>query len=360
MAIIISRDGKNAKRIDKSDFAEEDQLQQYIYANPESIPLYDIKEDIRLLLLGREFPTDSGPIDAIGIDKDGDIYCVETKLYKNPDKRLVVAQVLDYGASLWRSYQDFSEFTGWMEREANKTFRVSVSQRIKDFFVMEDDDVTNTLHAVKRNLNAGKIKFVVLMDQLHDPLKNLIVFLNQSSRFDIYAVEMEFYQYEAYEIMIPRLFGAEVKKDVDAASQSPRRAWDENSFLTDLKTKNVTESDGFAIKKLLNFSRDVADELSWGTGVTTASFSAKFRKIARGSLYTVRSDGIFIPNFGWLSGNEKSEMYRDEFAKDLRNIPGLNIPESYEKFYPATPVAKWSPFVDRIIQAVQRLLSIQG
>jgi hypothetical protein len=53
-------------------------------------------------LSDRAFPTNSGPIDALGINKDGEIYIIETKLYKNPDKRLVVAQVLDYGASLWQ------------------------------------------------------------------------------------------------------------------------------------------------------------------------------------------------------------------------------------------------------------------
>jgi len=102
MPIIISQSGKNAQKVEQSKFEQEDHLQQYIYDNPESIPLYDIKEDIKLLILVREFPTQSGPIDALGVDADGSVYMVETKLYKNPDKRLVVAQVLDYGASLWK------------------------------------------------------------------------------------------------------------------------------------------------------------------------------------------------------------------------------------------------------------------
>jgi len=64
MSIIISKNLKNAVKVDRSSFALEDNLQQYIYDNPESIPLYDIKEDIKLLILAREFPTASGPIDA--------------------------------------------------------------------------------------------------------------------------------------------------------------------------------------------------------------------------------------------------------------------------------------------------------
>ena len=110
MSIIISSNGKNAVKVEKSSFDKEGYLQKYIYDNPESIPLYEIKEDIRLLILAREFPTNSGPIDAIGIDKYGELYIIETKLYANADKRKVIAQSLDYGAALWKHSNDFSEF----------------------------------------------------------------------------------------------------------------------------------------------------------------------------------------------------------------------------------------------------------
>lgn len=151
MAIIISKHGKNAKKVEKSSFEKEDYLQKYIYDNPESIPLYDIKEDIRLLIISREFSTSSGPIDALGIDKDGEMYLIETKLYKNPDKRLVMAQVLDYGASLWRSYGDFSKFIKTVEESVRKNFGVSFSQKLKDFFGLEDSDVDTLLDSLTVN-----------------------------------------------------------------------------------------------------------------------------------------------------------------------------------------------------------------
>lgn len=68
MALIISKNGKNAKKIEKSTIEREDYLQKYIYDNPESIPLYEIKEDIRICIIAREVPTNSGFIDAFGID----------------------------------------------------------------------------------------------------------------------------------------------------------------------------------------------------------------------------------------------------------------------------------------------------
>src|SRR3989339_186318 len=171
MAIIISQDGKNAQKIDKSDFEKEGYLQNYIHENPESIPVYEIEEDKKLFVVAREFPTESGPIDALAIDKDGDIYVVETKLYKNPDKRTVVAQVLDYGATIWSYYKDFTEFLARLDMGTKKKFGVGVREKIKDFFQHEEELQTEELlEAVKANLNKGVFRFVVLMDHLEDRL----------------------------------------------------------------------------------------------------------------------------------------------------------------------------------------------
>jgi len=122
MAIIISKNGKDAKKINKSIIDKEDYLQKYIYDNPETVPLYEINENLRICILAREVPTNSGAIDALGIDQDGNIYIIETKLYKNPDKRLVVAQVLDYGASLWNNTNDFEGFMTFLRKKAIKDF----------------------------------------------------------------------------------------------------------------------------------------------------------------------------------------------------------------------------------------------
>lgn len=360
MAIIISKSGRNAKKVEKSDFEKEDYVQKYIHDNPESIPLYEFKEDLRLFVLGREFRTSSGPIDVIGIDEDGDIYCIETKLYKNPDKRQVVAQVLDYGASLWRSHQDFSEFIRWAE-EAGKASGFSLDQRLKAFLAVQEDgvsdlDVKDMLEIVKTNLNSGKFKFVILMDKLHESLKNLIIFPNQNSRFDIFAVELEFYKHEEFEIMIPKLFGAEVKKDVQVVDSS--RRWGEEGFFEDAENRKLGETDIAAIRKLFDFSQIAADELSWGRGATRASFSPKFHKVSHKSLYTVRSTGKMSVNLKWLDDLENSQRYRDEFAKMLKQIPALSAASNYQSQVPQIPAEKWCPVVDQFIAAVQKLLAM--
>ena len=134
MPIIITQDGENAKKIERSSFQSEDRLQKYIHDNPESIPIYEIDEDIRLLVLAREFATSSGPIDALGIDENGQVYLIETKLYKNTDKRTVVAQVLDYGAALAHDSNDFGVFMASLEKHVQKGFDTSLKEKVTDFF----------------------------------------------------------------------------------------------------------------------------------------------------------------------------------------------------------------------------------
>ncbi len=261
MAILVTKNGKEAKKIEKSDFGREDYLQKFIYENPESIPLYDIKEDIQLLVLCREFPTNSGPIDALGIDKYGNIYLIETKLYKNPDKRQVVAQVLDYGASLWKNYYRFEDFVNQINSFLNKKLNVNLNKRIKDFFKISDEEVNDTIRNISSNLAEGNYKFIVLMDKLHQPLKDLIIYLNENSEFDIYAVELEYYKHESYEIMIPKIYGAEVKKDLKTVTAGRQWNWD----LFKQRLKDFGEEEITAAKNIIDWFEKNSDGVDWST-----------------------------------------------------------------------------------------------
>src|SRR6266540_2093409 len=139
MTIIVSKKATGTTQIlEKSGFAKEDSLQEYIHDHPESIPVYDIQKDKRLFVAAREFETQSGPIDALAVDKDGDIYIVETKLYANPDKRRVVAQALDYGASLWKHFADFSHFILLLDQHTQSQWKISFREKAKDCFGLND------------------------------------------------------------------------------------------------------------------------------------------------------------------------------------------------------------------------------
>ena len=356
MALIISKNGKNAKKIEKSVIDQEDFLQKYICDNPESIPLYEIKEDIRICILAREVPTNSGPIDAFGIDRDGEIYIIETKLYKNPDKRLVVAQVLDYGASLWKNSTDFDNFVNFFEKESAKKFNVNLSQRLKDFFQLTDEEISVLFENLKRNLGDGNFKFVILMDRLRPQLKDLIIFINQNSQFDIFAVELEYYKYEDYEILIPKLFGAEVKKDINIqGSVGGRKKWNENEFFNEVNSK-LDKKYSEAIKKLFDISKQEADQISWGTGISHGSFNPKFNKVSVRSFYSVFTNGTLQINFRWLNDNEDTKKIRTIYGESLIKIKDFSIPKDFAEIFVNIPIEKWYSHIDEFIKIIKEII----
>ncbi len=334
MTIIISSNGAKSVKVDKSTFDKEDYLQKYIHDNPESIPLYEIKEDIRLLILAREFPTNSGPIDAVGIDQYGELYIVETKLYKNPDKRKVISQALDYGAALWKHSNDFNEFIGVLDSHTHKVFGMRTIDKIKDFFQLSDEEVESTINKSRTNLNNGIFHFVVLMDKLDDRLKDLILYVNQNSQFDIYAVELEYYKHDTFEIIIPKIFGAEVKKDIAVCSSSgSRRKWTEEELLEDARQKLTTdEYHGF--EQIYNYSKEHATEMRLGTG-SYGSFSQIFGNISDRSLFTLSTDKRLALNFNWIDDN-LALVFRDK----LESI-GFKFPDNYKDLRPSVMVDEW-------------------
>lgn len=275
MAIIISKNGNNAQKIEETRFGLEDKLQEYVKNNPDIIPIYEIAEDARLLVLAREFPTNSGPIDALGVDQDGNIYVIETKLYKNPDKRTVLAQALDYGASLWRHSGDATDFIDSLETKVKLQFDTTLSEKIQDFFEVEDSQII--IDTMSKNVLNGNIKFVILMDTVDDRLKDLITYVNQNSRFDVYAVDLQYYKHDEFEIIIPKLYGSEVKKEV----------------------KTQDESNRFDNQKIVNWVNEwKLTNIQFDLNNTTKSY-ARFTTPTIDSIIPHREDNLS----GWKNGN---------------------------------------------------------
>ncbi len=335
MPIIISQNGQNAKRIEKSAFDDEGYLQKYIYNNPESIPLYEIKEDIRLLILARELPTNSGSIDAFGIDRDGEIYIIETKLYKNPDKRTVIAQVLDYGAALWKHITDFNKFLSLLRDNVQKTYRLPLEQKLQEYYGLSAEETDDLINSISSNLSDGALHFVILMDKLDDRLKDLILYVNENSEFDIYAVELEYYKYQSNEIIIPRIFGAEVKKDVGGNKKGKLWTWE----LFEERLREYGDEEVAAAKQILDWSDINNIQISWSSS-QIGSFIMGFYTDGKKGFFPFSVSGNAMVNWNAPHQENYSPPPFDKPAKraeilkrlklikdakvDLTNIDGYN------------------------------------
>lgn len=356
MSIIITELGQKPLRIDPSDFENESSLQKLIHDSPETIPLYEIKDDVKLLVLAREWPTESGPIDALGVDRDGDIYIIETKLRKNPDKRDVVAQALDYGAALWRHAPATAELEAMFDASIRAKFNVGFREKLTEFFVLDEAGTDGLMSNVSRNLNDGKFKFVIPMDRVHDRLKDLIVFLNQNSRFDIYAVELECYKLDERTIIIPKLFGGEVKKAVDAAGPATRRTWTEAEVLAEAKER--MSGTGLAeFSRMYEFCKSSADELKFGVGAHgTANFTFGKLTSAR-SAVMLATDGRLNVNFDWFRDDAPDACLK---IKEGLEKCGLKFSPTWNHERPGFVIEDWGPKTEAIIGVLDGVLKGQS
>ncbi len=355
MSIIVSQAGSGARRLERTVIKDESYLQKYIYEHPDTLPLQEIKEDLKLPIPAREFPTPSGPIDALGIDGDGDIYLIETKLYKNPDKRLVLAQILDYGASLWRASESPDAFLKRLDEILSARAQVTLSARVSEFFSLEGAALTELLESVKQSATSGRYRFVVLMDRLDERLKDLISFINSNSAFDILGVGLDFYQHEGLDILIPTLYGAEAKKPPSASPGGLRRRWDSSAFFADADGRTDARTVS-ALHSLLEWASAHADEVSWGTGAKTGSFSAKFAAVAVPSVFSAYSNGELSLNFKWLTSTPESVAWARQFGELLRQEKIVPVPANFMDTFVYLPSDKWNLQVIPLTQLLERLL----
>jgi len=349
VAIVVKRKGEKARVIVRCPFSAELDLQQLVYNNPELLPISEIKEGEQFLLLDREVPTKSGPIDILGVDSEGEIYVVETKLFRNADKRKVLAQVLDYGAALWHSYQDSEAFLRMLEKRL-----LQKGQSLRNLLEEHFGDAEKVLDGMRESLSLGKFRFVILMDSVPPDLKNLIRYVNRNTTFSVYIVELEYYVHpdQNIEIFVPGVFGAEIRREV--REPGSRQRWDESSFFRDLEERVDPETIA-AVWKLYEHAKKRADVINWGTGRNAGSFNPRFLAVADKSIYSVYSDGRLVFNFVWLlEGGLRTRLWTE-----LKKIPCLapHVPDDLPKRSCVFPAEIWVPVCDEILDLLDRVLA---
>jgi len=337
MRIIISKNGTEAKTIERAVFPSENYLQKYIRDNPTCLPIEEINSATKFLPIAREFPTESGPIDVLGVDESGEIYIVEVKLEKNADKRKVVSQALDYGASLWSTYEDYDDFLSDVEHSVGK----SLLDLLKAAF--GEDRADSIVTRVKENLRTGRINFVVVMDKIEDGLKQLIRFVNENSNFSIFAVEFEYYKQGEMEIIFPRTYGTEIRKD-RTSTRPPSKNWNEVTFFAEAREK-LDPDEYDRLKSFYELCATVLG-IEWGKGATYGTFQLKIDVRSKPmTLAAVRSNATGWMGLGKLLELGASPSTVKEYITDLNSI-GFDFEEDVDAKIVKSPEFALKPLSD--------------
>jgi len=305
MAKILLIDGESIKPLDKVKFTEEGKLQDYLEKYPSLIPLSEIVEEASdLLCIGREVIAGPGAIDLLFIDKDGLLTVVETKLAKNPEaRRTVIGQIIEYASYI-------SQWT------ADDVYRIAGEYGKSNLDEVMGNMGEEFRSNIERNLRNGKMRLIIAVDELIEPLRATVTFLNSHSDFDVLLLQVSsFEESESRKVLIPLLFGYAQK---EPGTRPPRRKINEEIFLDRCREGGHERAIElyFKVKALKESRRNNGDFINWG--VSGYSYRIPWKGYPLGTvIFVAYPNSIEI----WLSGIiEGCGKTGQEFKENLRNI----------------------------------------
>jgi hypothetical protein len=208
--IIFKQDGGKIMKLSPAGYDEENFLQELIKEYPTLLPSVSSE---RIFTLVDEYPTEAGNIDILCVDENLRIYIVETKLQKNSDRRIVVAQLLDYAAQMGK--ETFDTFQSKIKERTGKSINEILGE------LGENSDISDR---VRKSLIEKNFVLVVAMDNIEPRLKDIIIHLNQDWNIDIFGLEVNRYYVEGKgEVFVPVV----TPSPEMPRPHPPRPTWDE-------------------------------------------------------------------------------------------------------------------------------------
>lgn len=182
-----TRTENGVELLERSTFAREDELQELISSHPELLARsVDDDQNARWLSIDREVritfaedeDTSHWRLDNLFIDGHGVPTLVEVKRSSDPRvRREVVAQLLDYAASFHADWSHGKLRDVWLSGANNDR---DLDQSFDDFLSASAFDTETALwDAVDTNVSAGRLRLLIVCDQLGGRLVRIIRFLNQ-------------------------------------------------------------------------------------------------------------------------------------------------------------------------------------
>jgi hypothetical protein len=199
MAIVIRSQGGKWEKTEKVTFADEAQLQKMLYESPELIPT-KVEDQAAIFTREAGLPG-SGFTDLVGVDAQGNILIVETKLARNGEiRRKVIGQVLEYAAYLWgMSFDDLDHF-----------FLKSEKKSLLDLLIEKNPaiDKDQLKQNVEVNLASGKFQLIIAVDTINPELEKIIAYMSsRGNELQLEALELELYKQGQVEILVPQRYG---------------------------------------------------------------------------------------------------------------------------------------------------------
>ena len=348
--IFLLGHGEKLIELRESAYDSEDLLQRLLATHPQLMAGEQIDRQIprRWLLVTREaeIPGEMGAggrwsVDHLFLDQDGIPTLVEVK--RSTDTRIrreVVGQMLDYAANA---------IVYWPVEHIRSQFELTCGKR----GASPEDELSAFLgpealqgdfwQRVKTNLQAGRVRMLFVADEIPRELRRIVEFLNeQMDPAEVLALEIRQFEGEQLKTLVPTVIGqtaeAETRKSV---SEGRGVAWTEQAFFDDM-VKRASESDRVIARKILDWARREATEITWGRGKTVGTFIPVFVHLReRHQLFSLLSSGNLEFYFYWYAYKApfNDEAKRRELLDRLNRGSRLALSEDALVRRPAVPLA---------------------
>jgi hypothetical protein len=210
-------------------------------------------------------------LDHLFLDQEGIPTLVEVK--RSTDTRIrreVVAQMLDYAAN-GVAHWPVETIRGMYEaRIQNEGLEPAVALAE---FLGPDGNPDAFWHAVKVNLQAGRIRLLFVADQIPPELRRIVEFLNnQMDPAEVLAVEIRQYVGGSFRGLVPRVLGQteQGNRKKSSAPTGTAKQWDEPSLLAELE-RRFGPVEARVASRLLQWAHYIGAELVWGKGTQSGS-----------------------------------------------------------------------------------------
>lgn len=319
--------------VDEKGYMDEEELQKILGASPHLIPVGELGGGRKPILVAvREggLPG-SGSTDLIGVDENGNITVVETKLAKNEEiKRKVIGQILEYAAYLWQ--KPFDEFSDIFYQKLGSRLIDCMEKAEKENKEWSAEEFRD---AVEANLKNGAFALFIVVDEINEELRRIIEFLKSKNfvDFGLHALELKYFEEKETSFIIPQLYGAESRSPKGPKGPVIR---DEASYFANAR-KTITDKQRLdLLTDLYGFSKENADYIRFGQGGVKGNIRFEVNRsgtdMATIPIFQLKSDGTVKVNFWGIAGalpGGRGKVISDELRKRLFVLPGIK--SWYEK-----------------------------
>ena len=276
-------------------------------------------------------------VDHLFVDQHGIPTLVEVK--RSSDTRLrreVVGQMLDYAANSV-AYWPIEHIQSALERRCEEQGLDPTEETLA--VIGEDADVEAFWVQVKTNLQAGRVRLLFVADQIPPELHRIVEFLNQQmDPAQVLAVEVKRFTQGDLTALVPRVMGQTAESAARKAVRRPGKRWDEQAVFDDL-SQRVSSQDAVKARRMMEWIRSSGLEVTYGSGVTAGSFSAKLRSGGElHPLFHVYSDGKVEHPFASFKAPFDTRERRVLVIDRLRSL-GMDFTPEHATRRPSIPLA---------------------